>query len=145
VPALEAGERENDGREPIEDEDPLRHARKGERVRPALAASTRGSPAWRNALPLPWESGSPHFRIAGNSEVCGARPESEAVNVHLSRAGRAKHNRPRRRTAEEKLQLVLKAASLSEEGLWAFLRSEGLHEAMLEGWRAKAMEAATSS
>jgi transposase-like protein len=48
----------------------------------------------------------------------------------------------RRRTAEEKLQLVIRAAALSDDDLGAFLRAEGLHEAQLEEWRSKAMEAA---
>jgi transposase len=51
----------------------------------------------------------------------------------------------RGRTAEEKLQLVLKASALSDEELGAFLRREGLHEAQLEEWRAKALAAATGA
>jgi transposase-like protein len=51
----------------------------------------------------------------------------------------------RGRTAEEKLQIVLKAAALSDDELGAFLRREGLHEVQLEEWRAKAMEAATGA
>lgn len=49
------------------------------------------------------------------------------------------------RTAEEKLQVVLKASGLSQEELGAFLRREGLHEAQLEDWRAKALDAATGA
>jgi transposase len=51
----------------------------------------------------------------------------------------------RHRTAQEKFQVVLKAASLTDEELGAFLRSEGLHEATLEEWRTKAMEGATGA
>ena len=51
----------------------------------------------------------------------------------------------RGRKAEEKLQIVLKAAALSDDELGAFLRREGLHEARLEEWRTKAMEAATGA
>ena len=51
----------------------------------------------------------------------------------------------RGRTAEEKFQIVLKAAALSDDELGAFLRREGIHEAQLEEWRAKAMEAATDA
>ena len=51
----------------------------------------------------------------------------------------------RGRTAEEKLRIVLEAASLSEEDLGALLRREGIHEAKLEEWRTKAMEAATGA
>jgi transposase-like protein len=47
-----------------------------------------------------------------------------------------------RRTAQEKLRLVLEASALSEEDLGAFLRREGVHQAELEVWRTTAMEAA---
>jgi transposase-like protein len=56
-----------------------------------------------------------------------------------------KPGRRRGRTAEEKLQVVLEAAALSQEELGAFLRREGLHEAQLEEWRTKALEAATGA
>jgi transposase-like protein len=48
---------------------------------------------------------------------------------------------PRRWTAEEKLQVVLEAASLSGEALGAFLRRRGLHEAQLTEWREVVMQA----
>ena len=51
----------------------------------------------------------------------------------------------RGRTAAEKFQIVLKAAALSDDDLGAFLRREGIHEAQLEEWRAKATEAATGA
>ncbi len=63
-------------------------------------------------------------------------------------AMKKKHNarkNPARRTAEEKLEVVMKAAALSDDELGAFLRREGLHEAQLEEWRSKAMEAATGA
>jgi transposase-like protein len=47
-----------------------------------------------------------------------------------------------RRSAQDKLRIVLEASALSEEDLGALLRREGLHEAELEEWRAKALEAA---
>lgn len=43
--------------------------------------------------------------------------------------------RPQDWTADEKLEVVLEAQSLSEEELGAFLRRRGLHEAQLEAWR----------
>ena len=49
--------------------------------------------------------------------------------------------RPRRWTAEEKLQVVLEAASLSDKELGAFLRRRGLHEAQLVKWREVVMQA----
>ena len=48
---------------------------------------------------------------------------------------------PRQWTAEEKLNVVLEAASISDEELGAFLRSKGLHEAQLKEWLALAKEA----
>jgi transposase len=43
--------------------------------------------------------------------------------------------RPQDWTAEEKLEVVIEAASLPEEELGAFLRRKGLHEAHLKEWR----------
>ncbi len=49
---------------------------------------------------------------------------------------------PRQWTAEEKLKVVLEAASISDEDLGAFLRSKGLHEAQLKEWHELATRAA---
>jgi transposase-like protein len=57
----------------------------------------------------------------------------------------ASRKSPHRRTAEEKLEVVMKAAALSDDDLGAFLRREGLHEAQLEEWRRTAMEGATGA
>lgn len=73
------------------------------------------------------------------------RQASEAqptVPAMKKKKRQASHKGSARRTAQDKLRLVLEAAALSQEDLGAFLRREGLHEAELEGWRAKAMEAA---
>lgn len=43
--------------------------------------------------------------------------------------------RPQDWTAEEKLAVVIEAASLSDEELGAFLREKGLHQANLMQWR----------
>jgi transposase len=43
--------------------------------------------------------------------------------------------RPKDRSPEEKLRLIIEAASLSEEQLGEFLRREALHEADLDRWR----------
>lgn len=63
----------------------------------------------------------------------------------MSKKKKAGRSPGRRWTAEEKFQAVLKAASLSDEELGAFLRREGLHEATLEEWRAKVTEGATGA
>lgn len=43
--------------------------------------------------------------------------------------------RPKDRSPEEKLRLIIEAASLSEDDLGEFLRREALHEADLDRWR----------
>jgi transposase-like protein len=50
--------------------------------------------------------------------------------------------RPQDWTAEQKYQVVLDAAGLSEEELGAFLRRKGLHQVQLEQWRSRATEGA---
>ena len=49
---------------------------------------------------------------------------------------------PRQWSSQEKLQVVVEAAQLSDEDLGEFLRSRGLHVAQLEEWRQLAMDAA---
>src|SRR5690349_15866319 len=46
---------------------------------------------------------------------------------------------PQEWTPEEKLQVVLEASALSEGELGAFLRSKGIHSAVLEEWRRQAL------
>jgi transposase len=48
--------------------------------------------------------------------------------------------RPQDFTAQEKLTVVLEAASLSEHELGEFLRRKGLHEAELKEWRTAALD-----
>jgi len=87
-------------------------------------------------------------RMAG-SERISANALSKEVGVAqatLSRwlqAGRkmramSDDNTPQRRprrSAEDKVRLVMKAEMLSAEDLGAFLRTEGIHEATLKEWR----------
>jgi len=49
--------------------------------------------------------------------------------------------RPSDWSAEEKLKVVMEAASLDEEQLGAFLREKGLHLTHLEQWRLQVLEA----
>jgi len=49
--------------------------------------------------------------------------------------------RPQDKTPEQKLQLVLQAASLSDEELGSFLRQEGLHTTHLQQWRGEMLSA----
>ena len=48
--------------------------------------------------------------------------------------------RPQDWTAEEKLTVVIEAASLPDEELGAFLRERGLHQANLKQWRREMIE-----
>lgn len=57
------------------------------------------------------------------------------------KASKGRSARAPRRTAEDKLRLVLQASALSDEELGAFLRREGVHESQLQEWRAAAMAA----
>ncbi len=52
---------------------------------------------------------------------------------------------PRQWSAEEKLRVVLAAASVSGEDFGAFLRREGLHESDLLQWRAVVLAAARAA
>ena len=79
--------------------------------------------------------------VAQNTLSRWLREASESAPTVAS----MKKKRPDRRTAEEKLEIVLKAAALTDDDLGAFLRREGLHEAQLEEWRSKAMEGATGA
>lgn len=54
-------------------------------------------------------------------------------------------SRRQRRTAEDKLRIVLAATHLTEEQLGEFLRREGLHTAQLEEWRQTALAGAQSA
>ena len=51
----------------------------------------------------------------------------------------------RKRTAAEKLQLLIEAATLKEGELGELLRREGLHEAQLRQWRSEAEAGLTES
>jgi len=56
--------------------------------------------------------------------------------------GSKANGKRKRRTPEEKVRVVQKAAKLNEAGLGAFLRREGLHDADLERLREEVAEAA---
>lgn len=81
----------------------------------------------------------------GTSQNTLSRWLRETPTVASMSKKNAKRSQSRRRSAEEKFQVVLEAASLSNEDLGAFLRGEGLHEATLEEWRTTAAKAATGA
>jgi len=85
-------------------------------------------------------------REVGASQNSLSRWLREAPTVaSMSKKKNAKRSPSRRWTAEEKFQVVMKAAALSDEELGAFLRSEGLHEATLKEWRTMVAEGATGA
>lgn len=57
---------------------------------------------------------------------------------------KAEKKRPADWSTEEKLRVVLEAASLPDEEVGAFLRREGIHEAQLDAWRQAVAEALES-
>jgi hypothetical protein len=67
-------------------------------------------------------------KSAGTVGLMAKRPKEEAG------AG-GSGMRPKDRSPEEKLRLVIEAASLPDAELGAFLRREALHEADLDRWR----------
>jgi hypothetical protein len=100
-------------------------------------------PSGRSATAVAAETGVPQPTLSrwlreatsGASEM--SKPNSEQPSTSRPR-------RPEEWTAEERLQVVTDAARLSEADLGAFLRTKGLHEAVLVEWRAAAVAALRS-
>lgn len=67
--------------------------------------------------------------------------EASKVRLPMPRKEKEKvaRKQPQDWTPEEKLQIVLEAAALSEGELGVFLRSRGIHEALLTEWRDQAL------
>ena len=76
-------------------------------------------------------------------EAAGVEDVAKKVNGKANKTKGAK--RPQDWTAEEKLDAVLEAFSLSEQELGAYLRRKGLHATELEQWRRRVTEAATEA
>ena len=76
-------------------------------------------------------------------EAAGVEGVAKKVNGKSNKAKGAK--RPQDWAAEEKLDAVLEAFSLSEQELGAYLRRKGLHATELEQWRRRVTEAATEA
>lgn len=72
--------------------------------------------------------------VSGSGLCSQSKRDSSEVMMNRS------PKRPKDWTAEDKLNAVLKAASLSEAELGAFLRREGLHETHLRQWRSRMLE-----
>lgn len=76
-------------------------------------------------------------------EAAGVEPVAKKVNGQSPKAKVGK--RPQDWTAEEKVEAVVESMSLSGQELGEYLRRKGLHEAQLEQWRRRVMEAATEA
>jgi len=67
--------------------------------------------------------------------------ESPYVYANTSQAETTMREKPPKNwSSQKKFQVVLEAASLSDENLGAFLRSKGLHETHLEQWRLQMLD-----
>lgn len=78
----------------------------------------------------------------GLAQATLSRWLKEASKVRPSTPGRHDEvvkKQPQEWTPEEKLQIVLEAATLSEGELGVFLRDKGIHEALLDEWRDQAL------
>ncbi len=86
--------------------------------------------ALEREIGVPQPTLSRWLRAASNVEAMTDKP-------------RKKESSPRRKrwTPEEKLRVLGRATALGEEELGAFLRSEGLHEALLRQWQGAATAA----
>lgn len=82
---------------------------------------------------VPQATLSKWLRKAGIEPPFGFPNNHHEKKVHIGHTMTAK--RPEDWKPEEKLSIVLEAASLSDEQLGAFLRSKGLHETHLQQWR----------
>jgi len=86
------------------------------------------------------EVGVPQSSLSRWLREAGVDVVAKKVNEKSKRTKAGK--RPEDWPAEEKLDAVLEAASLSEEELGAYLRRKGLHSVQLEQWRRRVTEAA---
>jgi len=78
----------------------------------------------------------------GLAQATLSRWLKEASKVRLPTPGRHDEvvkKQPQEWTPEEKLQIVLEAAALPEGELGVFLRSKGIHEALLAEWKDQAL------
>lgn len=75
------------------------------------------------------------YRWVSEADTLDLVVNSEPPSFTESMQRLSNMKRPQDWSAEEKLAAVLEAASLSDEEFGPFLRSRGLHEALLQQWR----------
>ena len=96
------------------------------------------SPDRPNVESLSAEVGVPPstlYRWVSDAGKLLSSTHAEVLPIAASTQRPIRMKRPQDWNAKEKLAAVLEAASLSDEELGAFLRSQGLHEAQLQQWR----------
>lgn len=97
------------------------------------------------ATALAEETGIPQPTLSRWLRVAGTvRPVSK-TSTKGSTSTSSPPRRVQRWTSQQKVQLVLEAAGLSDQDLGVFLRSNGLHREQLDKWRQQAIEGATTA
>jgi hypothetical protein len=98
-------------------------------------------PAPMSACGLSRETGIPQGTL---SRWLRKARRLNGVSKHTSNGDPAAR-RPQDWSADQKLEVVLQASSLSDEDLGAFLREKGLHEADLVAWRKTVLTASRAA
>jgi len=86
---------------------------------------------------VPQSTLSKWLRMAGVGPSYGY-PNNAHEYTKMAKIKNAK--RPNDWSAEDKLKVILEAASLDDEQLGAFLRQKGLHQTHLDQWRSQMLE-----
>ena len=86
---------------------------------------------------VPQSTLSKWLRMAGVSPSYGY-PNNAHEYTKMAKIKNPK--RPNDWSAEDKLKIILEAASLNDEQLGAFLRKKGLHQAHLDQWRSQMLD-----
>lgn len=103
-------------------------------------------PSGRSASSLSDEVGVPQVTLSrwlkqATVPAVSKKKTTTKKKRRRSRAG-STAKRPQRWTPQDKLQVILEAAALSDDELGEFLRRRGLHEAQLTEWREQLLKAA---
>lgn len=97
------------------------------------------------ATALAEEVGIPQPTLSRWLRVAGTvRPVSK-TSTQATKSTSSPPRRAQRWTSQQKVQLVLEAAGLSDQQLGAFLRRNGLHSEQLDKWRQQVLEGATAA
>lgn len=97
------------------------------------------------ATALAEETGIAQPTLSRWLRVAGTVGPMSKTSTKASESTSSPPRRTQRWTSEQKVQLVLEAAGLSDPQLGAFLRRNGLHSEQLDKWRQQAIEGATTA